>query len=228
MTSVYYFSGTGHSLAVAAFLADRLGCGLCEISGDPASLPPAETAVVVFPVYCQNIPRPVKAFLKELPSQYAALVATYGRISYGNVLHEAQKLVPGRVIAGACIPMGHTFLDGDCRFEPDTLQPLMDRVCSPKEVRIPKSRKDLLADIFPELRSRMGGRILRNSRCTGCGICEARCPMGAIHNGRTNTKCIRCLRCVTNCPENALRYQNTEILKRYLERRYKDDHVLYL
>ena len=44
-------------------------------------------------------------------------------------------------------------------------------------------------------------------RCTHCGLCVSRCPMGAITQGdecHTNPgKCIRCCACVKDCPQKA-------------------------
>ena len=118
MIRIYCFSGSGHSLAVAKELSQMLDC---EIRPNDNKTATEDTAAVVFPVYCQNIPKPVKRFLKGLEAKYVALIATYGKISYGNVLYEAQKLLHRLVIAGAYIPMGHTYLDGDCEF--DVTQP---------------------------------------------------------------------------------------------------------
>lgn len=228
MTAVYCFSGSGHSMAAAAYLAGKLNCGLYEIWAEAERMPMADTAVVVFPVYCQNIPGPVSGFLKEMTAQYVVLAATYGKISYGNVLAEAQKLVRGQVIAGAYIPMGHTFLDGDTDFDADALAPILERVQTPQPVIIPRTKKNPLADVFPGLRSRMGVQLIKGSGCTRCGICEANCPVGAISGGKAGSKCIRCLRCVTNCPQHALRYKNRRILQWYLEMYEKEEYVLYL
>lgn len=226
MTAVYCFSGSGHSMAVARELARLLSCGVVEIGFDTARA--ADCAVVVFPVYCQNIPGPVKSFLKTLRAKHIALVATYGKISCGNVLYEARKIVSGQVIAGACIPMGHTFLDGDHGFDPAFLLPIAERISTPRRAPIPRMPKESLADVFPALRSRMGVKIVRTDRCTDCGLCEKRCPMGAIRNGRPNHKCIRCLRCVTECPQKALRYENRWILQKYLEHHRREEYSLYL
>lgn len=225
MTTVYCFSGSGHSLAVARFFAEQLKCELRECCG---AYEEEETSVVVFPVYCQNIPKPVKVLLRKLTSKYIVLIATYGRISYGNVLNEAQKLVQGQVIAGAYVPIGHTFLNGDCSFDSDALMPILKRIETRERVCIPRSFKNPLSNVFPAFRSRIGVKIIKQNQCSYCGICEKNCPMGAIKNGITNSKCIRCLRCVTNCPQNVLQYKNTPVLETYLESYYKDDFVLYL
>lgn len=229
MIKIYCFSGSGHSMAVAKALARILHCDIAEIpSGNEASSN-ADSAVVIFPVYCQNIPSPVTRFLQSFRAENIVLIATYGKISYGNALYEAQKLVDGRVIAGAYIPMGHTFLDGDSAFDETCLLPIADRIRAPQGVQIPKSRKNPLANISPALRSRMGVKLVKTARCNGCGRCEALCPMGAIRDGRVHPECIRCLRCVTNCPQKALEYKNSRVLQRYLDSFYnKEEYVLFL
>ena len=138
MVTVFYFSGSGHSLAVAKELSEMLACKLNPIERKMETTA-EETVVVVFPVYCQNIPKPVVDFLKLMQSKYTVLIATYGKISYGRVLYEAQKLVQGDVIAGAYIPTGHTFLDGTCEFDKTQLLQIVERIKAPKKVCIPKT-----------------------------------------------------------------------------------------
>ena len=228
MTKVFYFSGSGHTFAVAKAISEMISCEIVEM--DHAMPHPLyeDRVVIVFPVYCQNIPKPVKAFLKQLAARHVVLIATYGRISYGNVLYEAQKLVHGEVIAGAYIPTGHTFLAGERAFDTACLRPIAERIQDPKPVTIPKSRKSLWANIFPGFRSRVGTRLWRTDRCDHCGLCQERCPVNAIKAGRITAKCIRCLRCAANCPKGALRYKNRWILHQYLKNYWNDHLILYL
>lgn len=228
MIEVYYFSGSGHSFAVAKKISQQLKCEITEIGGKNEKISTGETSIIVFPVYCQNIPNPVKLFLQKNTSKYIVLIATYGKISYGNVLYEAEKLVRGEVIAGAYIPMGHTFLNGDYSFDTSVLSPITERIKSPQRADIPKTPKNPLSNIFPAFRSRIGVEIIKNKHCNNCGICEINCPVQAIKDSKINTKCIRCLRCVTNCPQYALQYKNRLILKKYLESHYKEKTAVYL
>ena len=161
-------------------------------------------------------------------ARHTVLIATYGKISYGNVLYEAQKLLRGQVIAGAYIPMGHTFLNGDYNFDDTQLRPIVQRIKTPQQVAIPKTAKNPLANIFPGLRSRIGVKIKKEDNCTNCGLCEKTCPVGAIRNGRVHSQCIRCLHCVVNCPQKALQYKNSQILDIYLKSYCKEEYVLYL
>lgn len=108
MCNVYCFSGSGHSRAVAAFLAEKLGAAVQDAEG--AELSSAAPCAVVFPVYCQGVPAPVKAFFAALRAEQVALVAVHGGVSYGRALYEAKRMVRGRVVAGAYVRTGHTYL----------------------------------------------------------------------------------------------------------------------
>ena len=225
MITIYCFSGSGHSFAVSKELSQMLDCEIKPVDSKTVT---DDVAVLVFPVYCQNIPKPVKQFLKRMRAKHIVLIATYGKISYGNVLYEAQKLLCGQVIAGAYIPMGHTFLDGDYEFDATQLRPIVQRIKTPQQVTIPKTSKNPLANIFPGLRSRIGVKIKKVHNCDNCGLCEKTCPVGAIRNGRIHLQCIRCLHCVTNCPKKALQYKNSRILDAYLKNYCKEEYALYL
>jgi len=51
--------------------------------------------------------------------------------------------------------------------------------------------------------------VVSASRCTGCGMCEQVCPVGAVrvtHIAHVNTeRCTGCGVCVRNCPQEAIR-----------------------
>lgn len=216
MTHVYCFSATGRSWKVADYIAGRLGTEVRDL--EQAS--PCRRAVVVFPVYCQNLPLPVKDFLPRLAAEQVALLAVYGGMSPGNVLWEAQRLVPGQVIAGGTIPTGHTYLEEPADFERAALEPLFERLPHPRPVTLPKGKKVWYADLLPAWRSRMGVKLFRSKVCTGCGLCSQRCPSKAV--------CIRCLRCVAQCPKKALSFRLRPIMKRYLSKRREHAVTLYL
>lgn len=187
-----------------------------------------DCAIILFPVYCQNIPYIVKKFLKILDAESVVLIATYGKISCGNVLFEAVRYVNCKVIAGAYVPIGHTFLRGDFVFDKSALYPILERVVKKEAVSIPKRRKNVLSNFFPGWRSRVGVKIYRLQSCSSCNICGENCPVGAIDRGKINHKCIRCMRCVANCPNGALKFKNSKILQSYLISHMNDEVIVYL
>lgn len=229
MIQVFCFSGSGHSHAVAAYFAQQLQVPVEEIGRRPTGQPgQADTALVVFPVYCENIPTVVKGFLYTLAAKYVALVATYGRISHGNVLWEASKLIHGCVIAAAYVPMGHTYLDPSKQFDPQPLHPMFGKLQHPQPVVLKREKKHLLSSFFPAWRSRIGVVIRLDETCDACNICTEQCPMRAIEAGHIHSNCIRCLRCIDLCPISALHFELRPILKWYLTHAAPKDTEVYL
>ena len=229
--TVYYFTGSGNSREIALRLAEELDVSAVDITLSPKIVSADDVAVLVFPVYCQNIPKRAKSFLKESSSDKIALIATFGRISYGNVIREALSLTRSTLIAAACVPMRHSFVDEQMSFDVSLLSPLIERIQAPCAAEeIPNSKKDALADIFPDMRSRLGMKISRLDSCVSCGKCDSECPTGAIRNGRIGSSCIRCQRCVHICPEHALEAKPRLVLKKYLDKNLGriNEPIIYL
>ena len=219
MTAVYFFSGSGHSRAVAEYIAREFNTEHIEITDlTPAPAENIETAVIVFPVYCQNIPAPIITFLKYISTPKVALIATYGGISYGNVLFETARMIEPTVTASAYIKTGHTYLGEPAEFDKSSLIEAIEKIKLGLPSDVKRSHKNPFASFFPAWRSRVGVRIKRLGTCTSCGQCAERCPMKAIKNGIPDNKCIRCLRCVNECPNHALEFSLTSIMKYYLSR----------
>jgi ferredoxin len=127
--------------------------------------------------------------------------------------------------------MRHSFIDEQISFDVSLLSPLIERIKAPCAVgEIPNSKKDALADIFPDMRSRLGMKISRLDSCVSCGKCDSECPTGAIRNGRIGSSCIRCLRCVHICPEHALEAKPRFVLKKYLDKNLgrSNEPIIYL
>lgn len=227
MNIIFYFSGSGKSRRLAEYLGKKLGFSVINIIDCPYDFS-AELAVVVFPVYCQNIPEPMKAFLSKLKAEKVAFAVTYGKKSYGNVIEEAANLTNSEFIGGVCVPCGHSFL-----FEPDdfdfaSLMPFIERINNPQKAEAEHSKKDFYANIFPAQRTAIGIKINRNVSCIECGNCSEICPVAAIKNGRINNNCIGCLRCVNECPEKALDFKAHRFLKFYLKKNRKNKIKLFL
>ncbi len=228
---IFCFSGSGNSLSVAKFLSEKLDAEIVEISYDEIPYE-AKVSIVIFPVYCQNIPSVVINFLRRLKGKYAVLIATYGKISHGNVLYEASQMLGPDLIGAAYIPMKHTYSDLNLNnkhlFETEPLQKIIERINFPQKIFLPKCKKNIFADFFPTWRSRVALKIISNSNCNSCGLCENKCSFNAIKKGITNKKCIRCLRCVKLCPNNALYIKKSLILKMYLHNEKDKSAELYL
>jgi ferredoxin/flavodoxin len=118
MSQVYYFSGTGNSLAVARDVAERIGA-------EPKSIPCAmenarvtvggESVGLVFPVYHQGIPLILKRFferIESLQAKYVFGVCTYGD-SPGLAIRYLGELVEsrgGQLAAGFAVHMPYNYV----------------------------------------------------------------------------------------------------------------------
>ena len=226
MNAVIYFSGTGESYNIAKYLADKTKFLLLDVTNITANK--FTNTILVFPVYCQSAPKCIMEFLSTLKTTRLALVATYGRISYGNVLNEIQREHRHRIIAAAYLPTKHSYVDEERFDEFDRLAPFIEKLGGNGEITIPRSRKNPFASFAPEWRSRIGVKILRGSNCSSCGTCDRVCPQNAITRGKPNNNCIRCGKCVVNCPQGALTLKPSRIMRAYLKKRKRTELKIYI
>ncbi|MGN0807332.1 MAG: 4Fe-4S binding protein [Candidatus Coproplasma sp.] len=225
MNAVAFYSNTGESKAIAKFFAERLNYPLIDVEKTPEGS--YENLVLVFPVYSQNLPVVVERFLSRVKTANLTAIATYGKMSCGNVLYEIQKRYGFNIVAGAYIPTKHSYLDGESFSERDSLTPIIDKVNHPSPVVLPKLHKNAFASLLPNLRSRLCVKIYKTADCNACGVCAENCTFGAITNGVTNNRCIRCLKCVSSCPNHALKFKLRLPAKLYLKREKMNELILY-
>lgn len=225
MNAVIYYSNTGQSKAIAAYLAARLDYPLVDIweAGNTY-----HTLVLVFPVHCQRLPGAVRGFLKRVKAVQLVPIATYGRMCHGNVLQQLQKRYDFSISAAAYVPTKHSYLNEPPFSDYAALRPLLEKISQPQEISIPKSGRNILSGFFPGLRSRMGVRLIKNARCNGCGACEKQCRQQALRRGKWNRHCIRCLHCAAVCPAGAVDVRLTQPMRWYLAKKKQDDLVLYV
>ena len=230
MNVVIYYSNTGESKKIAEFLAEKTGFSLLQV--EEAEKGFYWNVILVFPVYCQNIPAPVKNFLRQLSAEYLTLVATYGRMCCGNVLYEAQRLATcALTVAAAYVPTKHSYLQEDSFKDYEQLMPLVEKLKNEKDLKllkIPRSYKNSFANFAKGWRSRVGVKMWRDENCTHCGKCEKGCAQKGIVSGKTNKNCIRCMKCVVNCPVSAIRVTNRLPMRLYLKKKKIDKLVLYI
>jgi len=115
-TEIYYFSGTGNSLAVARDLAEKMSGKLISIPsviGRESITPEADVVGIVFPVYNAGfigIPRIVQRFvgkLENISAKYIFAICTYGG-GFGPTIRLMGELVRargGRLAAGFGVQM---------------------------------------------------------------------------------------------------------------------------
>lgn len=226
MNAVIYYSNTGQSKKVAEVLAQQTKYRLLDLTR--TSERNFGNVALVFPVHCQNIPAVAKEFLKTCHADNLAVIATYGKMCHGNVLHESQKLYRGNIVAAAYVPTKHAYLEDTEFADFDRLQVVADKFNVPTPVVIPRCHKNLFANFFPGARSRAGVKLYKTGDCDGCGICASVCTHNAITCGKPNRKCIRCLKCVVACPVNALKFSLRLPMLLYLGKKKADELIIYV
>lgn len=109
---IFYFSGTGNSLAVAKDISDGIGGSLIPLASEKGKTvsPKADVVGIVFPVYYGDPPAIVKEFagkLDGLEGKYVFAVCTYGGAAMAS-LRVIRRIISsrgGRLSAAFGIPM---------------------------------------------------------------------------------------------------------------------------
>ena len=115
-TEIAYFSGTGNSLAIARYVADRLGGDLIPVirAADRSQEErEADTIGLVFPIYDFRSPRCIFDYLEtvtDIETKYVFAICTHGTAAPGQSLKRVQAAIEsrgGRLSGGFAVPMPH-------------------------------------------------------------------------------------------------------------------------
>jgi ferredoxin len=243
-TAIYYFSGTGNSLAVARDLAAELG--EAEVVAVPMAMREgaaagAECVGVVFPVYFGGLPLIVDAFLQQMPAaEYTFAVATHGSMP-GLSLRQAQRTLGRRGIelaAGFAVEMPGNYIrlygaPPEAKQQKlfarwrerasEVAAAVQGRVRSRPPTGLPPVNWVLAAGyrVHFARRAHTKDRDFRaDEKCNGCGWCAQVCPVGniAMRDGRPvwGGRCEQCYACMQWCPEEAIQVgKRTASRRRY-------------
>ncbi len=231
--NLYYFSGTGNSIAIVRELQKHLKDA--ELSPIARHLDDAEirddSKVIGFivPTYYMDIPDIVRDFTKKLSIKKNAFIfavihygVTPGRAFYSlNALlsEKGAKLNAG---FGIVLPDNSIALKTPIRKQPE-MHALMPGIVEDISSMVLKKRSIPLPGTDSPLsgvNGRVGSFVLRKifgtdrkrvtSDCTRCGICERVCPVNNItvydDNVSFGDNCAECFACIHWCPEKAVRY----------------------
>lgn len=219
--TLYYFSPTGGTKAVADILCSALAASVTaiDLGARTAAVPavPADTlTVVAAPVFVGRIPAFVMDKLHTLQGcgRDAVALAVYGNRDYDDALLELSDCLTEcgfhLLAAGACIAQ-HSQLPELAAGRPDGTDraglrafaaSILEKLASGSysNLRIPGNRpyRDRLpASTTPRT----------TDACTQCGLCQRLCPTDAICLADTvvtdASKCILCRACTAHCPVGA-------------------------
>ena len=161
MNAVVYYSNSNESYRIAQYLSDESTYQLIDLKNN--NIVKFDNLILVFPVYCQNIPYEVKEFVKYIKVNNISLIATYGKKSFGNVIYEISKENNNlNIISYAYVPTKHTYIDNDSSFNDFVkLKPLVEKFNNPKSVVVKKYYKNPFANIMMLKRSQSNIKITK-------------------------------------------------------------------
>lgn len=242
-TIIYWFSGTGNSLAVAKELAKQ--CGDAELV--PMSkavrkpLPASERIGLVFPVYAFCPPALVARFVEKMnaaPDAYIFSVITYAGSSGGTlaVLRDLLKKRDLDLAASWGVKMPENYPPFGGAPAPEKQQAVnsaaagqIEKIAAELKM-FPRKRHEPIRVVwkivsrmmYPSFRKRVAraDRSFRaDEKCNGCCICTRVCPVNnvAMIDGRPSWMghCEQCYACFHWCPQQAVQYGRSAKQHRY-------------
>ncbi len=201
---IYYFTGTGNSLAAAKKIAASLGdCELVPIASLQKTngniVPPAERVGIVCPVYFSGLPAMVATFagcMDPAAVKYVFAVVTNGGGGGSAALRQIDSILRKRqgrrLDAGFAVTMPGNYI----LMYSSPAGKEQEEILSKADTEIAKitgpvircERRDLPSSfvtrvlytlIYPWFTSHVhtdDKKFTVNDKCTSCGICEAICP----------------------------------------------------
>ncbi len=237
-TTIFYFTGTGNSLAVARDLAKELQetvelIPIAKLVKEDTITINSDVVGIVSPVYLHDIHLIVEEFAKKLiigKNSYSFAISTYNKVPSNALfnLNSALNQNGNQLNAGfeICMP-GNSVI-------------VMDLTSSDEEnkIRFSEEKRKIIqiAKIIKERKSvgiegqfnseekyesknfieniyKVIENFWTNDKCNLCGVCTKICPKNSIEivNNKVIWKdnCEKCLACLHWCPETAI--ENGEI-----------------
>lgn len=232
--TVFYFSATGNSLAVAKQIGGTL-ISIPQVMDDPDTHYKDDVIGVVFPVFSNAPPRMVSDFLDKVTfeADYTFAIGTYGNLP-GACMYNLQK---------AAEKHGYRFDYANALFMLDNFLPVFEvgaEIQKMPKKRVEEMTAKIVADIQgrkrQQAKSSLPARALAsvlkavtstdknaqgyivNPDCTKCGICAKVCPASNVKvtdSVQFSDHCEGCLACVHLCPQNAIHLKNEKSGKRW-------------
>lgn len=230
---IFYFTGTGNSLAAAKKLleADEALVNMADAIKNNEfdyTVTEGENVGFVFPVYFYSLPTIVIDFIDKLNLNgteyiYSVITCGGGISQAGAVLKKklAKKGLKLNYITELLMPDNYILMYDNkaVGWEPrldaayDKLKLIAADVSARKDTNIGNNTlvSDLMAVMYNKARTT--SKFCVEDSCISCGKCAANCPDNVIEmvDGKpvwNKAKCAQCLSCINRCPVKAIQYGN--------------------
>ena len=254
---IFYFSGTGNSLALAKSLAGKLSSTrLTRIAytGEAEIISTAEKVGIIYPVYAFGMPKIVMAFISKLkvaPGAYVFAICNYAGMS-GAAMKQTQKALAAKDIklnAGFGLVMPSNYLPFGGAEPEEKFQRKVSRAERRLEeiagiVKAGESRSIENPWYVPYFitalasKSYVKGTVKdvkkfhADDKCISCGLCVKVCPSANVRlvDGKPQwgSNCELCLACLQWCPVHAVQIGRiSPDRKRYHHPDIKADEMIY-
>lgn len=229
--TIFYFTSTGNSLAVAKKILSSKDNGalisIPQVINSPMPQYKDDVIGIVFPIYGWGLPNMVKKFCEttKLKADYIFAIGTYGSLP-GACMRNLQKLaekhnykidyVDSLLMVDNYLP-GFEINSQIAKLPQKNTEENLNRIITNitarkrKEATATLSVKAMTAiiqfngNIF--ISGKQGKKYIVDDKCTKCGTCAKVCPSGNISVTDKvcfSDKCEGCLSCIHLCPQNAL------------------------
>ena len=114
MNAIIYYSNTNESYNIAKYIYSKTNYLLIDIN----KLKDYEynNIFLIFPIHYQSIPKSIRGIIKKIIAKKAIVIATYGKMSYGNILCETKKMLQAKIVAAAIVPSKHPYIVNDTKY----------------------------------------------------------------------------------------------------------------
>ncbi len=243
---IFYFTGTGNSLAAARDIAKVLGdCQLASMKEIHKITEPYERIGFVFPVYAAGLPSAVKVFVEKMDfssckSSYFFAVPTCGAAG-GNGIADINKRLQRQGVSlsyGKALRMFANYVglypmandpEERAKESAQSVLSIANAVLKKETTNIGKSNP-----VMGVVHKLMAGTFATKDRgfhvsdeCNGCGMCKKVCPVKNItmadKKPTFSHNCEQCMACIQWCPKQAINYKN----KTQTRGRYHHPDVVY-
>lgn len=233
---LFYFSGTGNSLAVTREIAEKIGTNnICNMANSNETEVNKAVVGFIFPVYFQDMPDIVKDFINKIKfknNPYIFGIATCNG-GPGFTLFNLDKILKfkgQKLSSGFTLTMpGNSVIILDLT---SNLELQWERLLH-SEIKLQKISEMIITQLYAgiegenRIKDRLEGFITQfaatkiygahkkfetNDKCIKCGMCQRICPENNINVAKKviwGNKCDLCLACFHWCPQKGIELGNS-------------------